>query len=80
MKIKNLEHKKAFYATLNESQKRHFIGLLEQELPHGAQSLLSNEFEISRNTIRKGIKELRTNDLRLDGRVRAEGGGSKKKK
>lgn len=78
MEIKNLELKKVFFTSLNERQKRHFLGIEAKELGHGGIKEVSTHFETHRETIRIGIVELETKDSLESGRIRKEGGGRKK--
>jgi hypothetical protein len=78
MEIKNLELKKVFFTSLNERQKRQFLGIESKELGHGGIKEVSTQFETHRETIRIGIVELETKDSLESGRIRKEGGGRKK--
>lgn len=53
---------------------------MEEDLAHGGQSLLSAEFGVSRNTIRKGKEELEAGLPFSNARIRSEGGGRKKRR
>ncbi len=78
MEIKNLELKKVFFTSLNERQKRQFLGIESKELGHGGIKEVSIHFETHRETIRIGLVELETKDSLESGRIRKEGGGRKK--
>jgi len=79
VEIKNLELKKAFYNTLNERQRRHFVAIEAKYLGHGGITKVSECFGVHRETIRIGISELESGDTLKPGRIRREGGGAKKK-
>ena len=78
MKIDNLDIKKKFYASLNERQKRHFLGVAAKELGHGGITAVSKAFSVDRDTVSRGLHELEADDVLSTGRVRKEGGGRKK--
>jgi len=78
MEITNLEFKKQFFQTLNESQKRQYAALEAQALGHGGQRAVSQAFDIHADTIRRGMRELDTHIPPPPGRVRKPGGGRKK--
>lgn len=73
--------KKRYYANLPEKMKRHFLGQEYLNLSKGSQRYLSEIFECSRHTIRKGAEEIQESNTKLSyTRQRKEGGGRKKKK
>ncbi|MBT9147925.1 MAG: hypothetical protein DDT32_01693 [Syntrophomonadaceae bacterium] len=65
--------------TLNESQARWFIAMLAMMLGHGGIKKMYELTSLSRPTIIKGIKELKTKEKLADGeKVRCSGGGRKR--
>lgn len=78
MEIKNLELKKVFFASLNERQKRQFLGIAAKELGHGGIKKVSEIFSLHRETISIGITELELEESLELGRIRKAGGGRKK--
>jgi autotransporter passenger strand-loop-strand repeat protein len=79
MKIDNLDIKKSFYSSLNERQKRHFLGMEAHELGHGGIQVVSQAFSVSRNRVSRGVQEVKSGKKIPDGRIRKKGGGRKKK-
>ncbi len=79
MKIDNLDIKKNFYTSLNERQKRHFLGMQANELGHGGILIVSKAFGVNRDTISSGLKEVKSGEKLPNGRIREKGGGRKKK-
>jgi transposase len=63
---------------LNERQRRLWAASEAKSLGYGGISLVSRATGISRPTIHKGIKELENGERLAEGRIRCEGGGSKK--
>ena len=47
-----------FFEDLNEKHRRHYLALEAKKLGHGGIKYLSDLFEISERTIRRGIKEI----------------------
>lgn len=64
-------------ATLDERRRRLFVALLAREQGRGAIRRLARVTGLSRNTIRKGLREWRRPNLIPGGRVRRPGGGPK---
>ncbi len=62
-----------FVAVLNEKQRRLFLGLFARQQGRGAIRQLARITGVSRNTIRRGLRELR--QRAASGRVRRPGGG-----
>jgi hypothetical protein len=62
-----------FVATLNEKQRRLFLGLLARQQGRGAIRRLARISGVSRNTIRRGVRELGRRVA--PGRIRRPGGG-----
>jgi len=79
MKIDNLDIKKNFYSSLNERQKRHFLGLEAQGLGHGGIIAISKAFGVDRDTVSRGLMEVKSGEKLPSNRIRKEGGGRKKK-
>lgn len=76
----NIEkYEQIFYNNLTEKDKRLFAGL--ESLKSGYYGVLeiSNKFKLNKHTIRKGQKELLSENLVPSHRIRKEGGGRKKK-
>jgi len=70
-----------YFSSLSEKQGRHFLALEYLKLGEGSQRYLSKLFGCSRQRILNGIKELKSNDFKVDyKRQRKVGGGRKKKK
>jgi transposase len=63
---------------LNERQRRLWAASEAKSLGRGGITAVSRATGISRPTITKGIKELENNERLPEGRIRREGGGSKK--
>ncbi len=73
--------KQAYYDSLPEKARRHFLGQEYLELGVGSQRYLARVFGCSRDTIIKGYKEVKTPEFKADySTQRAQGGGRKKKK
>ena len=66
-----------FFETLNESQRRWFSGLMSQDLGHGGIVCLSETTGLSKNTIKKGLKEVQSLATLPVDKVRSCGGGRK---
>src|SRR5258708_37131270 len=65
--------------TLDERNRRLFVALLARQQGGGAIRGLARVTGLSRNTIRKGLRELTRRDPRCrSGRLRRKGGGGKK--
>lgn len=75
-----LEKQIKYYSSLSEKQKRHFLALEYERLGEGSKRYLSRVFNCHRQTITKGLAELRASDYQPDySRQRMVGGGRKKK-
>lgn len=68
-----------FYGNLSEKDKRLFVGLEAMRLGYYGVCEISKKFQVNKHTIRKGQKELLTENLAPADRVREVGGGRKKK-
>lgn len=79
MEIENLDIKKVFFSGLNERQKRSYLAIEAQRLGYGGISEVSRKFGVSRDTISKGIAELKSENNVSNKRIRKAGGGRKKK-
>ena len=64
---------------LNEQSRRRFVALEAQFLGRGGVSLMARISGLARSTIYQGLSDIRNKALTLDGRIRKEGGGRKKK-
>ncbi len=64
-------------ATLDERRRRLFVGFLAREQGRGAIRQLARVTGLSRNTIRRGMREWRRPNLVPGGRLRRPGGGPK---
>ena len=62
-----------FVAVLNEKQRRLFLGLCARQQGRGAIRQLARITGVSRNTIRRGLREL--GQRTASGRIRRPGGG-----
>jgi len=79
MEIENLENKLKFYSTLDERQRRHFAALEAEKLGHGGINLVSDCFNIHRETVSKAISEINTSESLVSPRLREPGAGRKKR-
>ena len=66
-----------FYNSLSEKDKRLYAAIEALKLPHGGITYISNVLNCNRNTISKGILELRNPDLIINNGIRKKGGGRK---
>jgi hypothetical protein len=64
-------------STLNEAQKRWFVGMKAYSLGHGGIQYLHKLTGISRPTITRGLKEIKSEQALSGERIRSEGGGRK---
>ena len=67
----------AFMSELNECQLRHYLAERAISLGKHGVSKISEKMGHCKNTIRQGIKELRSGYIPGEGRVRRPGGGRK---
>lgn len=65
------------YSQLSELEKRKYAAVEALKLPHGGISYISKLLGCSRNTISKGIKELKNPVTKSQNRIREKGGGRK---
>ena len=71
----------AYYQSLPEKQRRHFLALEFERLGARSKRYLARVFGCARQTIRKGLRELAQHHYQGDyTRQRVAGGGRKKKK
>jgi len=68
-----------FYYNLSEKDKRLYAGLEAMKLGYYGVCEISEKFNVHKHTIRKGQKELLSENLVPAERVRRKGGGRKKK-
>lgn len=68
-----------FYCNLSEKDKRLFAGLEAMKIGYYGVEEISKKFRVHKHTVRKGQKELKTEQLVEMERVRQSGGGRKKK-
>ena len=68
---------RAFYQTLNESDRRRYAGLEARKLGYGGISYISQVLGCDRKTVRKGIDEILDPPEIEPGRVRQKGGTPK---
>lgn len=52
-------HMKAFYNSLNEKDKRHYVVLEAEKLCYGGMTYLAELFNCSRSTIHEGFEEIK---------------------
>jgi hypothetical protein len=78
MEIENLDIKKQFLKSLNERQRRQYLGQMALDLGHGGIKMICETFSINPVSVRIGIKELKENEELPFGKVRKTGGGRKK--
>jgi hypothetical protein len=77
--LEDLESKKLFLKSLNERTRRQFLALEANRLGwHGVQ-IVSAAFGVHSHTIRKGQKELASEEQLAPTQIRRTGGGRKKK-
>lgn len=81
--MKNLEsikrRFKAFEPFLNEKGKRIWAAIESEEFGYGGKTAISIATGFSRNTIRKGFEDIKSNEIRqTKSRIRQPGGGRKK--
>jgi len=73
-------YKKAYYDSLPEKAKRHFLAQEYLHLGPGSKSYLARIFDCSRQTITKGVAEIIASNFNPDySKQRTKGGGRKKK-
>ena len=73
-----LKNKLDYLSSLNEVDARHYVGLWAIELGWGGISKVSKLTGKSMDTIRKGIREIKSGtNIKKEGRLRKEGGGRK---
>jgi hypothetical protein len=71
----------AYYRSLPEKQRRHFLALEFERLGARSKRYLARVFGCARQTIRKGLQELAEHNYQGDyDRQRVAGGGRKKKR
>src|SRR5258708_5088975 len=77
MQVNRREKYQQMREMLNEKQWRHYLALEAQE--RGSVAQVAQEANVSKNTIRRGLKEVEAGDRYTSGdRQREEGGGRKK--
>jgi len=72
----------SYYKTLDEKGRRHYAAQESQKLGHGGRKYINQLLNISKKTIRKGLKELNSESLMSEiplGKQRRKGGGRKKR-
>ena len=71
---------RTFYQSLNEKDRRRYAAIEALKLGHGGQVYIAEVLGCDRNTIAKGIGELRNREVspNEDGRIRQVGGGRKR--
>ncbi len=75
---KKIEHQmKETYKQLSEKDRRLYAAVEALKLPRGNVTYISEVFNCSRNTVLKGIDELKQPDLIIKNRIRSTGGGRK---
>lgn len=68
-----------FFDNLSEKDKRIYVGLEAMKLGYYGVKQVSIKFKINKHTVRRGKKELLSENLLPEGKVRQQGGGRKKK-
>ncbi len=68
---------KETYSQLSEREKRTYAAVEALKLPRGGKSYIAKLIECSRNTIIRGIKELKKQVEKPKNRIRGKGGGRK---
>lgn len=67
-----------FYSNLTEKEQRLFAGLEAMKIGYYAVNTVSTKYKINKHTVRKGQKELLSENLAPAGSIRKKGGGRKK--
>lgn len=70
-----IEHEKEFINTLDESQRRHYLGIRAIEIGHKGITAVARFFGFNRKTVSVGVTEVKELDYPDKGRVRRKGGG-----
>ena len=65
------------YKSLSEKDRRHYVAIEAIKLGYGGVSYLSRVFKCNHEVITRGQKELKTEDLEHNNRIRRVGGGRK---
>jgi len=65
------------YKSLSEKDRRHYVAIEATKLGYGGVSYLSRVFKCNHEVITRGQKELKTEDLEHNNRIRRVGGGRK---
>ena len=68
---------KKTYSQLSEQEKRTYAAVEALKLPRGGKSYIAKLIGCSRNTIIRGIKELKKQIAKPENRIRRKGGGRK---
>jgi predicted ArsR family transcriptional regulator len=68
-----------FYHNLTEKDRRLFVGLEAMKIGYYGVQDVANKYKINKHTVRKGQKELLSEDFISADRIRKKGGGRKKK-
>lgn len=71
------EHMQGLYSRLSEKSRRLYAGVEALKLPHGGVSYIARLFGCSRDTVRRGIKELGEAETLAGTGSRQSGGGRK---
>ncbi len=75
-----IEKQLSYYGSLPEKQRRHFLAMEYERLGVGSKRYVAGVFGCSRQTIKKGLRELAENNYEVDyTRQRVAGGGRKKR-
>ena len=72
--------KQNYYDSLPEKVQRHFLGQEYHSLGRGSQRYLSDVYGCSRDTIRKGYREVLAPNFEANYTSQREAGGGRKKK
>ena len=67
------------YQSLSEKDQRHYAGIEAQKIGYGGISYVTRLFGINFRTVKRGIEELKSPERMIQKRIRAIGGGRKKK-
>ncbi len=68
-----------FYNNLTEKDRRLYAGLEAMKIGYYGVNQVSNKFKLNKHTVRKGQKELLSENIVPTDRIRKKGGGRKKK-
>lgn len=71
-------YKLKFYASLSEKDRRRFVALEAMKIGYYGVKETSKKYNVHANTIRAGLKELKSEKALSSSEIRKKGGGRKK--